>query len=160
MVNARPEPTQWPLSITTPNRVRRTPYTPRPATVGGAPYLDRVATPPPVAAPPAPTRHGDPRTQPHPGARHSGGEWGTGVAPRPPAAPPAAPAQSRRRRPRRADASAWHWLLWIPILLPLMPAVYNRTDPTLFGVPFFYWAQLSFAFLASGVIAFVHRKVK
>ena len=64
------------------------------------------------------------------------------------------------RRARREDASRWHWLLLVPIGLPLMPGLYNRIDPTLFGIPFFYWCQLGFAFLASAVIAFVHRKVK
>ncbi|WP_307834612.1 DUF3311 domain-containing protein [Paractinoplanes lichenicola] len=47
----------------------------------------------------------------------------------------------------------------MPIVLPLMPVIYNRVDPTLLGMPFFYWCQLGFAFLASGVIAFVHKKV-
>jgi hypothetical protein len=63
-------------------------------------------------------------------------------------------------RTRRPDASRWHWLLLLPIVLPLMPGLYNRIEPTLLGFPFFYWCQLSFAFLASAVIAFVHRRVR
>lgn len=180
MENARPDSTQWPLSIPTRNGARRTPYTSRPAALAGGPFLDRVAAPPFAPATPAvPTRHGDPRTQPHParlgqpqpgltrpgpapgqvrpgGARHASGEWPAVPGPRTPVAPP----NARRRKARRADASKWNWLLWIPILLPLSPAIYNRADPTLFGVPFFYWAQLAFAFVATGVMVFVHRKVK
>ena len=51
-------------------------------------------------------------------------------------------------------------LLLIPIVVPLMPVLYNRIEPTLLGLPFFYWGQLSFAFLASVIIAVVHRKVR
>jgi uncharacterized protein DUF3311 len=64
------------------------------------------------------------------------------------------------RRTRRLDASPWHWLLLVPIVLPLMPSLYNRIDPTFLGLPFFYWCQLGFAFLASIVIAIVHLKVR
>jgi hypothetical protein len=41
-----------------------------------------------------------------------------------------------------------------------MPGLYNRIEPTLLGLPFFYWSQLSFAFLASAVITFVHRRTR
>jgi len=85
--------------------------------------------------------------------RHSTGGWQTVGARRPSRNPPA-------RRSRRADANRWHWLLLVPIVLPLLPGLYNRMEPTLFGVPFFYWGQLGFAFLASAVIAFVHHKVR
>jgi len=51
---------------------------------------------------------------------------------------------------RRTDRSPWNWLLVIPIVIPLLVPVFNRTDPTLFGFPFFYWGQL--AFIALGVL--------
>jgi len=35
----------------------------------------------------------------------------------------------------------YFWLL-IPGLLALWAPLYNRIDPELFGVPFFYWLQL------------------
>jgi uncharacterized protein DUF3311 len=66
----------------------------------------------------------------------------------------------RRRRTRRLDASPWHWLLLFPIILPLVPSLYNRIEPTLLGLPFFYWCQLGFALLASAVIAIVQAKVR
>ncbi|MFC7530284.1 DUF3311 domain-containing protein [Actinoplanes sp. GCM10030250] len=61
---------------------------------------------------------------------------------------------------RRPDSNPYHWLLLIPIVLPLVPALYNRIEPAFLGLPFFYWCQLGFAFLASGVIAFVHTRVR
>ena len=35
-----------------------------------------------------------------------------------------------------------HLLLWIPCVIALWAPLYNMTEPTLFGVPFFYWFQL------------------
>jgi hypothetical protein len=63
-------------------------------------------------------------------------------------------------RPGRLDRSRWHWLLFLPIVVPLLPPLYNRVEPTLGGVPFFYWGQLSFALLASAVVAIVHVATK
>ncbi|MDX2264910.1 MAG: DUF3311 domain-containing protein [Hyphomicrobiales bacterium] len=34
-------------------------------------------------------------------------------------------------------------LLIVPCALALAPWVYNRVEPQLFGVPFFYWAQIA-----------------
>ena len=59
-------------------------------------------------------------------------------------------------RTRMADTSAWHWLLLVPVVLPLLTPLYNRIEPTLFGFPFFYWFQLALAGLSSLVIALVN----
>lgn len=63
-------------------------------------------------------------------------------------------------RPRgmfdRPDAHPRNWLLLLPIVLPLAPMLYNRIDPAFLGIPFFYWCQLGFAFLASGIITYLH----
>ena len=36
----------------------------------------------------------------------------------------------------------WYWLLLLPLLNVLALPLYNRIDPTLFGIPLFYWYQL------------------
>ncbi|OLE26482.1 MAG: hypothetical protein AUG44_12855 [Actinobacteria bacterium 13_1_20CM_3_71_11] len=64
---------------------------------------------------------------------------------------PAAPGRSRL-----ADASAWHWLLLVPVALALLTPLYNRVEPTLFGFPFFYWFQLGLAGMCSLVIGIVY----
>jgi hypothetical protein len=46
--------------------------------------------------------------------------------------------------------------LGVPLLTPL----YNRLEPALFGLPFYYWSQLSFALLSGLVIAIVHVATK
>ncbi len=46
-------------------------------------------------------------------------------------------------RQDRRDRSRWNWLLLVPLLAVLYPPLYNRTDPVLLGIPFFYWYQLA-----------------
>lgn len=53
------------------------------------------------------------------------------------------------RRAERSDHSAWNWLLLLPLVATLFPPLYNKVDPTLFDIPFFYWYQL--AAIAIGV---------
>ncbi|MCP2322989.1 hypothetical protein HDA40_001496 [Hamadaea flava] len=59
--------------------------------------------------------------------------------------------------PRLRPRNRAEWLLTIPIVVPLLIPLYNRVDPTLWGVPFFYWFQIACAALAIGVISLVHR---
>jgi hypothetical protein len=40
-------------------------------------------------------------------------------------------------------------LLLIPIIMLLWPALYNRYDPSLFGMPFFYWYQMLWIILTA-----------
>jgi uncharacterized protein DUF3311 len=54
-------------------------------------------------------------------------------------------------RSERNDRSYWNWLLAVAVIVPLLTFLYNRTEPRLAGIPFFYWMQL--AFIALGVIA-------
>jgi hypothetical protein len=41
-------------------------------------------------------------------------------------------------------------ILLAAIVLPLLTSTYSRTDPRLFGFPFFYWYQFLWVFLAAG----------
>ena len=45
--------------------------------------------------------------------------------------------------PPRSDKHPLNWLLVLPLLATLVPPLFNRVDPTLFGIPFFYWYQLA-----------------
>lgn len=46
---------------------------------------------------------------------------------------------TRKRRVRRL----WYLLLLIQALAVLVPSIYARIPPKLFGFPFFYWYQLA-----------------
>lgn len=95
------------------------------------------------------------------GGQYRGGHYNRGAAGRHYreefAEPPPPAGRSGRRR---ADASHWHWLLLIPISVPLMVPLYNRIHPAFFGLPFYYWAQLAFAGLSAVVVAIVHMATK
>lgn len=53
------------------------------------------------------------------------------------------PTSPSDRNRARTDKSPWNWLLLLPLLVTLYPPLYNRRDPVLFGIPFFYWYQLA-----------------
>jgi hypothetical protein len=55
----------------------------------------------------------------------------------------------REAAARHIRFSPWNLLLVVPILVVLFPGLYNRLDPELGGIPFFYWFQL--AAIAVGV---------
>ena len=59
-----------------------------------------------------------------------------------------------------SDRSRWNWLLLIPIIVPLVPAIYVGFEPRLFGFPRFYWLQLAFIALGVAVTVVVYRKTR
>ena len=49
-------------------------------------------------------------------------------------------------RARRPSTGLWVLILILlvpPVALPLWVPLYNKTDPTLWGFPFFYWFQFA-----------------
>ncbi|WP_248958561.1 DUF3311 domain-containing protein [Sphaerisporangium perillae] len=59
--------------------------------------------------------------------------------------------------PARSDHSPWNWLLLVPIVIPLIPALYNADEPRLFGFPLFYWLQLAFIILGVTATTIVYQ---
>jgi hypothetical protein len=41
--------------------------------------------------------------------------------------------------PGRLRMRVWYLLLVVPMIGTLIPPIYNTKDPTLIGIPFFYW---------------------
>ena len=41
--------------------------------------------------------------------------------------------------PTRPRMRVWYLLLVVPMIGTLIPPIYNTKDPTLIGLPFFYW---------------------
>ena len=58
----------------------------------------------------------------------------------------------------RAGWSWWNLLLILPFIALLWVPFFNFVDPTLWGIPFFYWYQFLWVFLTSGLIIFVHHR--
>ena len=71
-------------------------------------------------------RPDDPRRPGRPGPDHQGRE----------------PGAVRGAARRRVNASPWNLLLLVPLVGVLIPSFYNKLDPTLGAMPFFYWYQL------------------
>jgi hypothetical protein len=51
-----------------------------------------------------------------------------------------------KRRPLR------YLLLALPFAGTLLPWIYNRPAPALFGMPFFYWYQLAWVVITSALL--------
>ena len=61
---------------------------------------------------------------------------------------------------RADDRSPWNWLLLVPIVVPLITALFNADEPRLFGFPRFYWLQLAFLILGVGTTTLVYQMTK
>ena len=59
--------------------------------------------------------------------------------------------------PPRRDASPWNWLLVVPVVLALAVPLYDRVEPKLGGIPFFYWFQLAVIPVGGTCTTLVHR---
>ena len=58
-----------------------------------------------------------------------------------------------RRRPSRW----WYALLVVPMIGTLIPPIYNTKDPTLIGIPFFYWYLMAWVVVAVVIMIIVDR---
>jgi hypothetical protein len=140
---------------------------------GPAAPRGRAPAPPRTGAPGVPQAWptaGTPQARPAPGVQ----DWRRGRPASQPARPPAGyrdrprqppaargglggPGRGGRPRPRRRGFQV---LLLLPIVLPLLTPVYNRLEPRVWGIPFFYWYQVGCAFVAMLTIALVHQATK
>ena len=59
---------------------------------------------------------------------------------------------ARRRSPRRFA----YWLLVVPFVATLWPPLYAHAEPSVAGIPFFYWYQFVRIVLSSVVIGTVY----
>jgi hypothetical protein len=57
---------------------------------------------------------------------------------------------------RRRGWSWWYLLFVIQFAAVLWPPLYNRAEPTLFGMPFFYWYQLLWVIIGAILTAVVY----
>ncbi|MBO0834638.1 MAG: DUF3311 domain-containing protein [Actinobacteria bacterium] len=51
-------------------------------------------------------------------------------------------------------------LLLIPLVAVLVPEIYNRKDPAIGGMPFFYWWQLAWIAGVAVAIGIVYRATR
>jgi len=57
---------------------------------------------------------------------------------------------------RRRASRGWYLLLLVQFVAVLWPPFYNRDEPRLIGMPFFYWYQLLWVVIAALLTAIVY----
>jgi hypothetical protein len=70
------------------------------------------------------------------------------------------PASAPPSRADRHDRSPWNWLLLVPLVVVLIPPIFNSIDPKLFDWPFFYWYQMAAIILSVLVTLAVYQKTR
>jgi hypothetical protein len=57
---------------------------------------------------------------------------------------------------KRSGWSWWYLLLLVQFVFLLWPSYYNRIEPSLGGIPFFYWYQMLWVIISAVLIAIVY----
>jgi hypothetical protein len=61
---------------------------------------------------------------------------------------------------KRGDWSPWYLLFIIEFVMVLWPPFFNKIDPTLWGMPFFYWYQLLCVIIGAVITALVYNRTQ
>ena len=61
------------------------------------------------------------------------------------------------KKPSRTKRLVWYVLLFIPFFVAIWVPLYNRVEPSLYGIPFFYWFQFVWIVVAALVTAAAHK---
>jgi uncharacterized protein DUF3311 len=57
---------------------------------------------------------------------------------------------------KRRGGSGWYLLFLLQFAVALWPPLYNKVEPTLAGIPFFYWFQLLWVLVSAVLTAVVY----
>ncbi len=57
---------------------------------------------------------------------------------------------------KKEKASWWYLLFVLQFAVILWPPLYNRAEPAVLGVPFFYWFQLAWVIVSAVITAVVY----
>jgi len=68
--------------------------------------------------------------------------------------------EDERRARAHGGARWWYVLLALPFVGLLYPPLYARTDPELFGFPFFYWYQFAWVPAAAAITILVYTRTR
>lgn len=71
---------------------------------------------------------------------------------------PASPSGHAKAPGARSRGVAW--ILVIPLIGTLIPEIYNRTNPAIGGMPFFYWYQLAWIPVSVACTALVFARTR
>jgi hypothetical protein len=57
---------------------------------------------------------------------------------------------------KKEKASWWYLLFVVQYAVILWPPLYNKAEPSVLGVPFFYWFQLAWVVVSAVITAVVY----
>ncbi len=57
----------------------------------------------------------------------------------------------------RTKRRVWYVILFIPFFVAIWVPLYNRIEPSVFGIPFFYWFQFALIIVAAIVTALAYK---
>jgi hypothetical protein len=57
---------------------------------------------------------------------------------------------------KKEKASWWYLLFIVQFAVILWPPLYNKAEPAVLGVPFFYWFQLAWVVVSAVITAVVY----
>jgi hypothetical protein len=57
---------------------------------------------------------------------------------------------------KKEKASWWYLLFVVQFAVILWPPLYNKAEPSVLGVPFFYWFQLAWVVVSAAITAVVY----
>jgi len=60
----------------------------------------------------------------------------------------------------RARGRGWYLLFIIVFAMVLWPPFYNKIEPTLWGIPFFYWYQMLCVLVSAVITAFIYMRTR
>ncbi len=59
--------------------------------------------------------------------------------------------------PKKAERGSWWYLLFaIQFIAVLYPPFFNKAEPTLLGLPYFYWYQLAWVLISAVLNAVIY----
>jgi hypothetical protein len=61
---------------------------------------------------------------------------------------------------KRSEWSPWYLLFIIEFVMVLWPPFFNKLEPTLWGMPFFYWYQLACVIVGAVITAIVYNRTR
>ena len=65
-------------------------------------------------------------------------------------------AQKNSRQKGSHKGSWWYLLFVVQFAVILWPPLYNKAEPAVLGVPFFYWFQLAWVIVSAVITAVVY----
>ena len=57
---------------------------------------------------------------------------------------------------KKERASWWYLLFLVQFAVILWPPLYNKAEPAVLGIPFFYWFQLAWVIVSAAITAVVY----